>query len=153
MTNDYIYGRFVFNLGGLIYIGICSWSPDFMCITLLLYFHIESDQAWLSVCYSWCKIKFGPLHWIPTCSQYSMDFSLNYDVPFVAVEFWARRIQGQNSMSYLDSGHNSTWNHDPGSQFNMESWPGVTLECWIMTKGNNLMWNCDLFRLLDIPVV
>ena len=34
----------------------------------------------------------------------------------------------------LTWGHNSTWNQDPGSQFNVESWPGVTIQREILTR-------------------
>ena len=40
-------------------------------------------------------------------------------------------------------GHNSTWNHDPGSQFNVETWPGVTIQRGIMTRGRNSTWKHD----------
>ena len=29
------------------------------------------------------------------------------------------------------------------SQFNVESWPGVTIQRWVMTRGHNSTWNYD----------
>ena len=37
----------------------------------------------------------------------------------------------------------STWNIGLGSKFNMELWPRVTRHHWIMTRGNNSTWNND----------
>ena len=50
-------------------------------------------------------------------------------------------------------GHNSTLNHDPGSNFNVEYWPrsqfnvellpGITIQRGIMTRDHNSTWNYD----------
>ena len=58
---------------------------------------------------------------------------------------------GQNSTLNYDPGENYTLNCDPnprsqfnlGSQFNVESRPGVTIQRWIMTRGHNSTWNLD----------
>ena len=43
----------------------------------------------------------------------------------------------------IDLGHNSTWNYDPGSHFDVELWPGVTIQRGIMTPGQNSTLNYD----------
>ena len=35
-------------------------------------------------------------------------------------------------------------NSDPGSQFNVAFWPGVTIQRGILTRGQNSTWNLDL---------
>ena len=40
-------------------------------------------------------------------------------------------------------GHNSTFNHDSGSQFNVEFRPRVIFQCGIKTRGNFSTWNHD----------
>ena len=45
-----------------------------------------------------------------------------------------RKARCHNLTWNLDPGPNSTWNHDTGSQFNVELWPGVTISRWIMTR-------------------
>ena len=43
----------------------------------------------------------------------------------------------------MTRGHNSTWNSDLGSYFNVDFWPGVSFQRGIMTSGHNSTWNCD----------
>ena len=42
-----------------------------------------------------------------------------------------------------DWDHNSMWNCDPGSWFNVECWPGVIIPRWIVTPGRDSTLKCD----------
>ena len=44
----------------------------------------------------------------------------------------------------MTRGHNSTWNSDPGSQFNVESWPMVTILLGIRSVTDVLRAHCGL---------
>ena len=114
-----------------------------------------------------CKIKFWPPYWISTRGQYSMDFSLNCDPPYLlnfdhAVEFWhhlesqfhrqkiCRRVRIPRWI--VTRGQNSTLNFDPGSEFHIELWPQaqVTIQCLIKTPGQNWTWNSDLGSYFNV---
>ena len=58
------------------------------------------------------------------------------------MEFWPG-VEIQRGI--MARGQYSTWNHDPGSQFNVELWPGVTIQRGNinMTRGHNSTWNHD----------
>ena len=40
--------------------------------------------------------------------------------------------------------HNSKWNSDQGSIFNVVFWPVIIITSWIVTRGHNSTLNCDL---------
>ena len=102
----------------------------------------------------WPRVKIS--RWIMTPGQNS---TLNCD-PNPRSQF---NLVSQFNVESRPGGHNSTWNHDPGSQFNVKSWsgpqfnveswpgsqfnvelwPGVTIPRWIMTPGQNFTLNYD----------
>ena len=51
----------------------------------------------------------------------------------------------QNATLNYDPGYSSILDCDPnpGSQLNVESWLGVTIQCGIKTLGHNSTWNKD----------
>ena len=100
-------------------------------------------EYWPGVTIQWI---FRWIMTLPSC--WILIAPLNFDTLLTRNSTGRRYVDGSRPRVTIQReirtlGHNSTWNHDPGSQFNMEFWPGVKIQRGIMTRGQYSTWNHD----------